>query len=158
MVPNFHVVVIEDSPNDLWTATNVLQSIGIREFTTFSRIPEAMLYLEEIAAGDRDCPDLILLDLNLGNDSGFEVLRYYKSTPSMQNCQIIVWSGSGAIEKELCKHFGVECVAKEEGDAALATAIWNRASQKQVNEQKNSPSDQSDRPVNKKGPANRTFE
>jgi CheY-like chemotaxis protein len=125
-----HVVVIEDSPNDQWIATRVLKSIGIREVITFARIPEAMLYLEEIAAGTRDCPDLILLDLNLGNDSGFEVLRFYKSTPSIQQCQILVWSGSGAIEKELCKHFGVECIPKEEGEAALATAIWNLASRK----------------------------
>jgi CheY-like chemotaxis protein len=125
-----HVVVIEDSPNDQWIATRVLKSIGIREVITFARIPEAMLYLEEIAAGTRDCPDLILLDLNLGNDSGFEVLRFYKSTPSIQQCQILVWSGSGAIEKELCKHFGVDCIPKEEGEVELATAIWNLASRK----------------------------
>ena len=132
MPPDFRVVVIEDSSDDLWIATRVLNGIGIREVATFSRIPEAMIYLEEIAAGARDCPDLMLLDLNLGNDSGFEVLRYYKSTPGLQKCQIIVWSGSGAIEKELCKHFGVECVDKGEGDAALAAAIRNRASKKSV--------------------------
>ncbi len=130
MPDDFHVVVIEDSPDDLRIATRVLQSIGICQVATFSRIPEAMLYLEEITTGVRDCPDMVLLDLNLGNDSGFEVLRFYKSTPSIQKCQIIVWSGSGAVEKELCKHFGVECIPKEEGDAALATAVWSRASKK----------------------------
>jgi CheY-like chemotaxis protein len=131
---DFQVVIIEDSSDDLRTATRVLNGIGIREVATFSRIPEAMIYLEEIAAGGRDCPDLMLLDLNLGNDSGFEVLRYYKSNPSLQKCKIIVWSGSGAIEKELCKHFGVECVDKGEGEAALATAIWNQASRKGAEE------------------------
>jgi CheY-like chemotaxis protein len=129
---DFHVVIIEDSSDDLSTATRVLNGIGIREVATFSRIPEAMIYLEEIAAGGRDCPDLMLLDLNLGNDSGFEVLRYYKSTPNLQKCQIIVWSASGAIEKELCLHFGVECVDKGAGEAALATAIWSQASKKRV--------------------------
>ncbi|HZU33296.1 MAG TPA: response regulator [Candidatus Angelobacter sp.] len=126
----FQVVVIEDSVKDLQTATHVLQSVGIQAVTTFSRIPEAMLFLEDIAAGGKECPDLILLDLNLGNDSGFEVLRFYKSTPSFHKCQILVWTGSGAIEKELCIHFGVECIPKEEGAAALATMIWNRASKK----------------------------
>ena len=132
MAGDFQVVIIEDSSDDLRTATRVLNGIGIHEVATFSRIPEAMIYLEEIAAGGRDCPDLMLLDLNLGNDSGFEVLRYYKSTPSLQRCQIIVWSGSGAIEKELCRHFGVECVDKGEGDAVLAAAIWSRATKKHV--------------------------
>jgi CheY-like chemotaxis protein len=128
----FHVVIIEDSSDDLGIATRVLNGIGIREVASFSRIPEAMLFLEEIAAGARSCPDLILLDLNLGNDSGFEVLRYYKSNPGLQKCQIIVWSASGAIEKELCLHFGVECVDKGAGEAALATAIGSKANKKRV--------------------------
>jgi CheY-like chemotaxis protein len=130
MPQEFHVVVIEDSPSDLRTATQVLRSIGIQKVTTFSRIPEAMLYLEDIAAGLQGCPDLILLDLNLGNDSGFEVLRFYKSTTSIQKCQILVWSASGAIEKELCIHFGVECIAKGDGQPVLANAIWSLASKK----------------------------
>jgi CheY-like chemotaxis protein len=130
MTADFHVVVIEDSPDDLHTAARIFGSIGIRELTTFERIPEAILYLEEIVTGARSCPDLILLDLNLGNDSGFEVLRFYKSNPNIQQCQIIVWTASGGLEKDLCNHFGVECLDKEEGEAALATAVRNRVNKK----------------------------
>jgi CheY-like chemotaxis protein len=131
MNADFRVVVIEDSPDDLHFAARIFDLIGIRELTSFERIPEALLYLEEIAAGARSCPDLILLDLNLGNDSGFEVLRFYKSNPNIQHCQIIVWTASGGLAKELCNHFGVECIDKEEGEGALETALRNRVNKTQ---------------------------
>ena len=123
MVKIFHSVVIDDNKDDLFIATRLLNRLGIKDVTQFSRIPEAIVFLEDIAEGVRNCPDLIVLDLNVGHDSGFEVLRLYKSNPKLQSCDIIVWTGSGAIEKELCEHFGVECVRKSEGDSALIVAI-----------------------------------
>src|ERR1700749_2537646 len=123
MVKIFHSVVIDDNKDDLFIATRLLNRLGIKDVTQFSRIPEAIVFLEDIAEDIRPCPDLIVLDLNVGHDSGFEVLRLYKSNPKLQSCDIIVWTGSGAIEKELCEHFGVECVRKSEGDSALVAAI-----------------------------------
>ena len=124
MAGNIQVVIIEDSHDDSFLATRILNSTGVAHITRFARIPEALVFLEEIAEGSRDCPQLILLDLNVGLDSGFEVLRFYKSNPALQSCRVIVWTGSGAIEKELCDHFGVDCISKGDGEAALATAIW----------------------------------
>ena len=118
-------VVIDDNKDDLFIATRLLRRAGIKDITQFSRIPEVIIYLEDIAEGIRPCPDLIVLDLNVGHDSGFEVLRLYKSNLKLQSCDIIVWTGSGPIEKELCEHFGVECVPKRGGDAALMAAISN---------------------------------
>jgi CheY-like chemotaxis protein len=123
MVKIFQAVVIDDNKDDLFIATRLLNRLGIQDVTQFSRIPEAIVFLEDIGEGVRTCPDLIVLDLNVGHDSGFEVLRLYKSNPRLQSCDIIVWTGSGPIEKELCDHFGVECVRKSDGDSALITAI-----------------------------------
>lgn len=123
MTRDTHVVIIEDSHDDSFLATRILNSTGVANITRFARIPEALVFLEEIAEGHRECPHLILLDLNVGLDSGFEVLRFYKSNPALQTCRVIVWTGSGAMEKELCEHFGVECIGKGDGEAALATAI-----------------------------------
>jgi len=118
-----HAVVIDDNKDDLFIATRLLGRAGIKDITQFSGIPEAIVFLEDIAEGIRPCPDLVVLDLNVGHDSGFEVLRHYKSNTKLHACDIIVWTGSGAIEKELCEHFGVECVPKSKGDAALEQAI-----------------------------------
>jgi CheY-like chemotaxis protein len=116
-------VVIDDNKDDLFIATRILHKLGIEDVLQFSRIPDAVHYLEDIAEDIRPCPGLIVLDLNVGHDSGFEVLRLYKSNPKLQACDIIVWTGSGAVEKELCEHFGVECVQKRAGDSSLMKAI-----------------------------------
>ena len=116
-------VVIDDNKDDLFIATRLLTRTGVQDVTQFSGIPEAIVFLEDIAEGVRPCPDLLVLDLNVGHDSGFEVLRLYKENPKLQACDIIVWTGSGAVEKELCEHFGVECVLKSLGDSALANAV-----------------------------------
>lgn len=123
MAKTIHAVVIDDNKDDLFIATRLLRKIGIKDVTQFSRIPESIVFLENIAEGNRPCPDFIVLDLNVGYDSGFEVLRLYKSNPRLQACDIIVWTASGAIEKELCEHFGVECVPKSGGDSALVAAV-----------------------------------
>ena len=123
MAKNTQAVVIDDNKDDLFIATRILGRLGIKDVLQFSRIPEAIHFLEDIAEEVRPCPDLIVLDLNVGHDSGFEVLRLYKSNPKLQACDIIVWTGSGAVEKELCEHFGIECVQKRAGDSSLAKAI-----------------------------------
>ena len=114
MARTIHAVAIDDNKDDLFIATRLLNRVGIKDVTQFSHIPEAIVYLEDIAEGVRPCPDLIVLDLNVGHDSGFEVLRLYKSNPKLQSCDIIVWTGSGSLERELCEHFGVECVRKRD--------------------------------------------
>jgi CheY-like chemotaxis protein len=123
MAKTTQAVVIDDNKDDLFIATRILGRLGIKDVLQFSGIPEVIHYLEDIVEGVRPCPDLIVLDLNLGHDSGFEVLRFYKSTPELQACDIIVWTGSGSVEKELCEHFGVDWIPKKAGDSALVAAI-----------------------------------
>jgi len=132
MAKTIHAVAIDDNKDDLFIATRLLNRVGIKDVTQFSRIPEAIVFLEDIAEGIRPCPDLIVLDLNVGHDSGFEVLRLYKSNPKLQSCDIIVWTGSGYVEKELCEHFGVDCVLKSQGDSALITAISKHLKRKRL--------------------------
>jgi CheY-like chemotaxis protein len=132
MAKSIHAVAIDDNKDDLFIATRLLNRVGIKDVTQFSRIPEAIVFLEDIAEGIRPCPDLIVLDLNVGHDSGFEVLRLYKSNPKLQSCDIIVWTGSDAVHKELCEHFGVDCVLKSGGDSALTSAISRHLKRKRL--------------------------
>ena len=61
MTIDTHVVIIEDSHDDSFLATRILNSTGVANITSFARIPEALIFLEEIADGNRECPQLILL-------------------------------------------------------------------------------------------------
>lgn len=45
-------------------------------------------------AEKNNLPDLILLDLNLPKMDGFEVLRQIKSTPSLQNIPVVVFTNT----------------------------------------------------------------
>jgi CheY-like chemotaxis protein len=124
MGKNLHVVIIEDSAKDAKQASRILNRTGIENLTVFRLIPAVLMYLEDVVEGKRTCPDLILLDLVLGVDSGFEVLRYYKAHPELSGCQIVVWTVMGDIQHELCKCFGVQhVVAKADGDAALLKVL-----------------------------------
>ena len=124
MGKNLHVVIIEDSAKDAKQASRILNRINVENLTVFSLIPAVLMYLEDVVEGKRTCPDLILLDLVLGADSGFEVLRYYKAHPELSGCQVVVWTVMGDVQHELCKCFGVQhVVAKADGDAALLKVL-----------------------------------
>ena len=120
MGKDLHVVLIEDSAADVKKAYRVLELLNVKTPTVFTLIPAALMYLEDVVDGKRTCPDLILLDLVLGADSGFEVLRYFKMHPALARCHVVVWTAMGDVQQELCRHFGVlHVVSKDDGDGAL---------------------------------------
>jgi len=124
MGKNFRVVLIEDSAKDAKQASRLLNRVNIDTVTVFTLIPAVLMYLEDVVYGKRTCPDVILLDLVLGSESGFEVLRYYKAHPELSGCQVVVWTVMGDVQHELCKCFGVQhVVAKADGDAALLKVL-----------------------------------
>ena len=124
MEKNITVTIIEDTRRDVQRASRVLERLGIKNPIVFSLIPAALMYLEDVVSGARAVPDVILLDLEFGGDSGFEVLRFYKTHPKLRGCKVIVWTVMGDTEQELCKLFGVEhFVSKDNTDAVLLSAF-----------------------------------
>jgi CheY-like chemotaxis protein len=119
-----HVLVVEDSVADLNACVSALQKMGIAQLDALSNVRAAMLRLEEINEGRLAKPDLIILDLNFSSESGFEVLRYWKSNPPLRSIPVIIWTGLGENEQELCRAFGVHrVVAKWAGGQALQEAV-----------------------------------
>lgn len=119
-----HVLVVEDSVADLNACVSALQAMGIAQLDAISNVHAAMLRLEEIKEGRLVKPDVIILDLNFSTESGFEVLRYWKSNPPLRCIPVIIWTGLGENEQELCRAFGVHrVVAKWAGAQALQEAV-----------------------------------
>jgi CheY-like chemotaxis protein len=124
MGKNLRVLLIGDSAKDAKQASRILNRVNIDNLTVFSLIPAVLMYLEDVVEGKRTGPDLILLDLVLGSESGFEVLRYYKAHPELSGCQIVVWTVMGEVQQELCRCFGVQhIVSKADGDGALLKVL-----------------------------------
>jgi len=69
-------------------------------------------------------PIAIVVDLDLGLDSGYELLRFRHATPAMSNVRIIVWTQLGDENREICELFGVEFyIPKWKGTEALQEAL-----------------------------------
>jgi two-component system, chemotaxis family, response regulator Rcp1 len=54
----------------------------------------AVDYLGTLVQERQDCPDLILLDLNLPRMNGYEVIEKLKDTPAVCSIPIIIFTGS----------------------------------------------------------------
>lgn len=118
------VLVVEDSLSDLNTCIGVLQRLGVAQVDVMSNIPAALLRLSEILDGKAAKPDLMLLDLGFSVDSGFDVLRYWKSNPCLRSIRVIVWTVLEQREHEFCNVFGVEkVIPKWAGTRELEQAL-----------------------------------
>lgn len=118
------LLIVEDTPKDARLAANLAQQAGFSaiQALTSSKLAEVRLAntIEDMAA----LPDAIVLDLDLGVESGFEVLRFCHRNRLMQQIPVIVWSVMGEHESDICGLFGVrEFVSKQDGPAALLEAL-----------------------------------
>jgi len=113
------LLLIDDTSGDLKKAADVAQSLGFDKIHTRSSVPAASALLDEGLAGTSTLPDAIVLDLDLGLDSGFELLRKWHSTPRLAAIPILIWSVLDE-HRELCELFKITSyVSKWEGMEAF---------------------------------------
>ena len=118
------LLVVEDEPKDLKNAAESAKQVGFSEVEGKPSPYAARVYLEDRLAKGKPLPDGILLDLDFGYESGYELLRYWHSTPELRTIPMIVWSILGEEQKEMCKLFKVkQFVGKWEGTEALQEAL-----------------------------------
>lgn len=118
------VLIVEDQLNDLRIASDILAQLGPIDVQARTNAAAARVYLEAALDGKHPLPDLMILDLNLGYESGFELLRFWHSQARLSSIQVVVWTVMGKEQQELCKLFGVKhVVPKWEGVDALRRAI-----------------------------------
>jgi len=119
------VLIVEDQTADAHFAADVVRSLGISDSDIEARSTagSAKVYLEA-AMEKNEAPDVIVLDLDLGYDSGHEVLRYWHTHRGAHNPRMVVWTVMGKEQQEMCKLFNVDAVVpKYEGAEGLASAI-----------------------------------
>lgn len=82
-MPNKKVLVVDDSPTDLKLMTAPLRDKGY-EIVTASTGEAAM----EIVSSDR--PDLVVLDVILPGQNGFQVCREIKSSANTKEIKVLI--------------------------------------------------------------------
>jgi CheY-like chemotaxis protein len=108
-VTKFSVLQVEDDPNDISLLSFAFQKyLPHHTLTSVTSGREARAYLTaEGQFADRDrhpFPHVVLLDLKLPDEDGFEVLRWIRAQPSTQSLVVILFSASvfpGDVEKGL---------------------------------------------------------
>jgi CheY-like chemotaxis protein len=118
------ILVVEDQASDLQIAVQTAQAAGISEVEARTSPQAAISLLDRGIRGEVALPDVIVLDLDLGYESGYELLRYWHSTADLKNIPLIVWTILGEEQREICNLFKVSnYVSKWEGTAAFRDAL-----------------------------------
>ena len=106
------ILLVEDNEGDVGLIEEVFEEAKIKNKLHIAKDgEEAMLYLrgkEKFSGSPR--PDIIILDLNLPNKDGREVLREIKEDENLQNIPVIVLTTSNA-EKDILGAYGLRANA-----------------------------------------------
>jgi DNA-binding response OmpR family regulator len=117
------VLLIEDDAADTRNAVAIFNKLGLKVQSKIT-VLAARHFLEDVAEGEHAAPHLIVLDLGFPNESGFEVLRYWKSTPALQAIPVIVWTQAGDQDRKIAGYFSVAAVVmKSDGLKELENAV-----------------------------------
>lgn len=109
------VLIVEDDIADIRSAAAVLKRLGVTHVDAVRNVGAAIVRLEDAIDGIKAAPFLVLLDLDFACESGFEVLRFWKSHPELKRTRIVVWTSMGDPQVEMCRLFGVDVVRKGTG-------------------------------------------
>lgn len=118
------LLVIENELKDIRIAEQAAKSVGFEEVEAKVTVRAARQFLENALDQEEALPDGILLDLDFGYESGYELLRFWHATPRLRSIPVLVWSVLGEENAEICKMFKVKSfVGKWEGSAAIREAL-----------------------------------
>jgi CheY-like chemotaxis protein len=117
------LLIVEDDPADLYAAADMAENLGF-SVEAKSTASAARAYLEAAIEKQAASPDVVILDLDLGYDSGHELLRFWHKNRDSLNARMVVWTRLGKDQQEVCNLFKVDAVvSKWQGVEVLKTAI-----------------------------------
>ncbi len=91
-----NVLLVEDNPPDVELIREALEEAKLPHVLRVATdLDEAKNYLASIPSGV-PTPDVLLMDLNLPQGSGLELLRLIRANPEWQSIPVIVVSSSDA--------------------------------------------------------------
>ncbi len=96
------------------------KELGASEVEIISDFSAAELRFRQIARRQHPAPELIILNVDFGWDSGYELLRFWKAnTASFAGTRVVVWANLTDREEKTVRYFGAEAVPKQAGDGKL---------------------------------------
>ena len=89
-----NIMLVEDNPADVELVREALDSVNLSHVLQVAPdFENAKHQIDSISHG-APCPDVLLMDLNLPQGSGLELLRIFRANPKWQTVPVIVVSSS----------------------------------------------------------------
>ena len=102
----YTILIVDDDPDDIEILRSAFHEIGAREIQGVLSMPQALDHLQSIE-DINDLPKLIITDLNMPGQNGYELLRFLKASPRYRHIPVIVCSTSVSCkEKETSLSLG----------------------------------------------------
>lgn len=112
------ILLIEDQPAFSDTCTKALHELGYDGVQLITHVMEAENHLDDIVSNLTDAPAAIVLDLGLGMDSGFTLLRKCHAEPRLQQVPILVWTKhTDVLSRTFSNYLGVKDFLVKSGDS-----------------------------------------
>ena len=87
-----YILLIDDDEDDLELFSSGLELKGVR-VKSFNSSAKALFYLT-LMAGNRELPALIIMDYNMPQNNGREVLALIKANPDTRDIPVVIFSTS----------------------------------------------------------------
>ncbi len=96
---DFVTLIVEDEPSDLLLLIQALRKAGLPPYVrAVNSVPAAIAYLSGEGAhsnrSESPVPSLIISDLNLGKESGLDLLRWVRRESSLSHLGFILFTSS----------------------------------------------------------------
>lgn len=109
------LLIVDDDLKDLRYANDIALSVGFSDIEGRTSAEQARIYLNAALEGKCHLPDAMVIDLQLGKESGYELIRHCLSHPRLASIPTVVWSILGESQRELCGLFKVRSVVAKKG-------------------------------------------
>ena len=120
-----YVLILEDMDSDAHEVASALNQIGSYELERFKAASLAIEFLSDKLTANSELPTLMVVDLNLPQSSGYELLRFYHATPQIHSVPCAVWSVMDQeLDKKLTTWLGSrKLISKNSGPATLRKSL-----------------------------------
>jgi two-component system response regulator len=88
------IMLVEDNPDDVAFTKRVLRYNRLDRNLVLAADGKEALAALEMLAGEEKLPDLILLDINLPDISGIDLLTRIKQNPRFRHIPVVILTGS----------------------------------------------------------------
>ena len=120
-----YVLILEDIDSDVREVEAALEQIGRYDLKRFEAASRAIEALSDALKANQELPALIIVDLNLPQSSGYELLRFIHSTPPIQSVPCAVWTVMDTdVDRKLTTWMGSrKLISKNSGPATLRKSL-----------------------------------